>query len=278
MKTVKETKISIIGAGALGGAVAIGLSEAGCRVTAADAHPEKCSRVKAAAVTLTSDNARAATEGEVVFFAVKPHLTLKAVRELAPLLTGKLCVSLAAAVELDMLKKTASEARWARAMTSICAALRCSFTGISKSGDVTDEDTAWLKEMFALLGDVEEVEEKSLDALTALTGAAPAFFLNLLEAAAMGGIQAGLPKDIAYKGATAALLGASRLSQEEMKKTDGTAKSPGEMRDSVCTPGGMTIEGIYELERAGARGAMMRAVLVTAEKGRVLTERVAAQL
>ena len=192
-------------------------------------------------------------------------------------MAGKLCVSLAAAVTLDMLKKAAPEARWARAMTSICAALRCSFTGISKTPETTPEDSAWLKETFALLGDVEEVEEKSLDALTALTGAAPAFFLGLLEAAAMGGIQAGLPKDIAYKGATAALLGAARLKQEELKKTDGTAKSVGEMRDSVCTPGGMTIEGVYELERAGARGAMMKAVLVTAEKVRVLTERVAAQ-
>ena len=69
MKAVKETKISIIGAGALGGAVAIGLSAAGRRVLAADAHPEKCARVKAAGAELTSDNARAAAEGEVVFFA-----------------------------------------------------------------------------------------------------------------------------------------------------------------------------------------------------------------
>ncbi|GHS95843.1 pyrroline-5-carboxylate reductase [Synergistales bacterium] len=278
MKNVKETKISIIGAGALGGAVAVGLSLAGCRVLAADAHPEKCARVKAAGAELISDNVRASREGEVVFFALKPHLTLNAVREAAPLLAGKLCVSLAAAVELDMLKKAAPQARWARAMTNICAALGCAFTGISKSGEITAEDLTWLREVFATLGDVEEAEEKSLDALTALTGAAPAFFLNLLEAAAMGGIQAGLPKDIAYRGATAALLGAARLNQEELKKTDGTAKSPGEMRDSVCTPGGMTIEGVYELERAGAMGVMMKAVLVTAEKGRVLTERVAAQL
>lgn len=268
---IKETRISIIGAGALGGAVARGLAKAGCRVLASDAHPERLNSVREDGVELISDNLRAVTEGEVVMFALKPHLTLGAVKEYAPLLKGKLCISLAAAVMLDMLKATAPGARWARAMTNICAALNCAFTGITKSGDTTEADLRWMKDAFALIGTVEESEEKNLDALTALTGAAPAFFMSLMEAAAMGGIQAGIPKDVAYKGAAAALLGAARLSME-------TAKHPAAMRDDVCTPGGMTIEGIYEIERAGARAAVMKAVVLTADKGKVLTEKIAASL
>lgn len=86
----------------------------------------------------------------------------------------------------------------------------------------------------------------------------------------MGGIQAGLPKEIAYKGAAAAVLGAARLAMD-------SGRSPSALRDDICTPGGMTIEGVAELER-GARGSMMRAVLSTAEKGRVLTEKVVQSL
>ncbi|MDR2175723.1 MAG: NAD(P)-binding domain-containing protein [Synergistaceae bacterium] len=268
MNNAKETRISIIGAGALGGAAARGLAKAGCRVLASDAHPERLGRVKEDGAELISDNIRAAKEGDVVMFALKPHITLGAVKELAPFLEGKPCVSLAAAVTLGMLKDAAPGVRWARAMTNICAAINCAFTGIACSDVSADEDRRWLREIFGLLGGVEECEEKSLDALTALTGAAPAFFLTLMEAAAMGGIQIGLPKEIAYKGAAGVLLGASRLFLEE------GAAHPAALRDAVCTPGGMTIEGIYEIERSGARAAMMKAVVLTAEKGKVLTEKI----
>jgi pyrroline-5-carboxylate reductase len=269
MKNVRETRISIVGAGALGGAVARGLSKAGCKVLASDAHPERLDRVKADGVELVSDNARAVKEGEVVMFALKPHLTLGVVKEHAPFLKGKLCVSLAAVVSLDMLADAVPEARWSRAMTNICAAINCAFTGITRSKAATDEDVTWMKETFGLLGLVEESEERSLNALTALTGAAPAFFMSLMEAAAMGGIHAGLPKDLAYKGAMSAMLGAAHLSAE---------RHPAELRDDVCTPGGMTIEGIYEIERAGARAAVMKAVLLTAEKGKILEDKIVASL
>jgi pyrroline-5-carboxylate reductase len=272
MNDVKNTRISIIGAGALGGAVARGLAKAGCKLLASNTHLERLGRVKEDGAELVSDNVRAAKEGDVVMFALKPHLTLAAVAELDPFLKGKPCVSLAAAVTLDMLKNAAPGARWARAMTNICAAMNCAFTGIAPSAAVTDEDKRWLREAFGLLGGVEECEEKSLDALTALTGAGPAFFLTLMEAAAMGGIQAGLPKELSYKGAASALLGASRLFLEE------AGGHPAALRDAVCTPGGMTIEGIYEIERSGARAAMMKAVLLTAEKGKVLTEKILASM
>ncbi|MDR2522889.1 MAG: NAD(P)-binding domain-containing protein [Synergistaceae bacterium] len=271
MDGVKKTRISIIGAGALGGAVARGLAKAGCRVLASDAHPERLDRVRTDGVELVSDNARAAREGEVVMLALKPHLTLGVVRDLSSLLEGKPCISLAAAVTLETLKRAAPGALWARAMSSICAALRCAFTGIARSDATTEAGMAWMKDAFSLVGIAEETEERNLDALTALTGAAPAFFASLMEAAAMGGIHAGLPKDLSYRAAASAMLGASRLALDVLE----AGKHPAAIRDDVCTPGGMTIEGIYELERAGARAALMKAIVLTAEKGKVLTARVA---
>ena len=267
----KETKISIIGAGALGGAVARGLAKRGCRILASDLAADNLGKVREDGGETTSDNAKAAAEGEVVMFALKPHLTLGVVKENAHLLKGKLAVSLAAGVTLDMLIQAAPEARWVRAMTNIGAAMNSAITAVAPSKGADDADMKWLEETFELVGPVERTEEKNLDAFTALTGAAPAFFLSLLEAVAMGGIHAGLPKNLAYKGAAAALVGAGRLALE-------SGKPPSVLRDDVCTPGGMTIEGIYEIEHSGARGALMKAVLATAEKGRVLTEKITKEL
>ncbi len=261
----QDLRYSVIGAGALGGAVARGLARAGCDVTASCPHPERRQEVLTDGVRLTANNHNAVSSGDVVMFAVKPHLTLGVIEELAPLLKGKLCVSLAAVVPLRLLAKAAPAVRWARAMTSLCAAMGSAFTGIAVPEGTSEDDQKQLVDTFGLLGDAALTEEGKLDALTSLTGAAPAFFLELLEAAAMGGIQAGLPKELAYKGAAAAVLGTARLVMD-------SDRTPSELRDAICTPGGMTIEGIAELERAGARGTMMRAVLATAEKGRVLTE------
>jgi pyrroline-5-carboxylate reductase len=249
----------------------MGLTKAGCGILAADAHPERLEQVKAAGVELISDNAKAIADGEVVMFALKPHIVLGVIKEHASLLKGKLCISLAAAVTLGMLKQAAPEARWARAMSNICAALNCAFTGISKSDTTTEADLAWMKDAFGLVGEVEEAEEKSMDALTALTASAPAFFVTLLEALAMGGIHTGLPKDLAYRGAMSAMLGAARLSMA-------SGKHPATLRDDVCTPGGVTIEGIYEIERAGARATLMKAIMLTADKVKIITERIAASL
>ena len=265
-------KVAIIGAGALGGAVARGLAKRGWEVTASCPHPDRRPEVARDGARLISDNEEAASWGEVVMFAVKPHLTLGVVRELAPFVRGKLCVSLAAAVPLELLREAAPLARWARAMTSISAAMNATFTGLTTDDEACSaNDFFLLSDIFGRLGQVASVEEGKLDALTALTGAAPALFLDLMEGAAMGGIQAGLPKDLAYRGAAAAVLGAARLAMDE-------DRAPSELRDAICTPGGMTIEGVAEIEASGARGAMMRAIVKTAEKGRVLAERIVAGL
>ena len=52
----------------------------------------------------------------------------------------------------------------------------------------------------------------------------------------------------------------------------GSGSNPAALRDAVCTPGGMTIEGIHELEERGVRGTMMKAILRSAEKGRSIGE------
>ena len=267
MGDVKNTRVSIIGAGALGGALAKGLCKAGFKVIAADAHPERLEQSKFEGIELVTDNAKAISEGEVVLFALKPHIILRVVKEHASLLKGKLCISLAAAVTIDLLKRAAPEARWIRIMTNLCVELNCAFTGITKSDTTTDADLNWIIGTFELLGEVEIVEEKSLDAITALAASAPAFFVTLMEALAMGGIYTGLPKDLAYRGAMCAMLGAARLSMA-------SGKHPATLRDDVCTPGGVTIEGIYEIERAGARATLMKAIILTADKVKVLTEKI----
>ena len=67
------------------------------------------------------------------------------------------------------------------------------------------------------------------------------------------GLKVGLPRDIALQSAAQTVLGTGKLVLEACRHS-------AEVRDMVTTPGGVTIEGIYELEGSGIRTALMRAV------------------
>jgi pyrroline-5-carboxylate reductase len=49
-----------------------------------------------------------------------------------------------------------------------------------------------------------------------------------------------------------------------------TGLHPGTLKDAVTSPGGTTIEGLHELEKAGVRGALITAVRAASEKSKKL--------
>ena len=96
-----------------------------------------------------------------------------------------------------------------------------------------------------------------------LSGSGPAYVYAIIEALSDGGVAAGLPRDIATRLAAQTVLGGAKMVLE-------TGIHPGALKDAVTSPGGTTIEGLYELEKGGVRGVMMSAVRAAAEKSRAL--------
>jgi pyrroline-5-carboxylate reductase len=71
----------------------------------------------------------------------------------------------------------------------------------------------------------------------------------------------GLPRDVALKLAAQTMLGSAKTVLE-------TGKHPDDLKDSVCSPGGTTIEGVKVLEDYGMRAAFIAAVQASAEKSK----------
>jgi pyrroline-5-carboxylate reductase len=124
---------------------------------------------------------------------------------------------------------------------------------LSASPEVSAAKVEELKQILAVAGMVDILDEEYLNAVTGLSGSSPAFVYLFIEALADGGVKSGLPRDRALRYAAQTVLGAAAMVKE-------TGKHPGELKDMVSSPGGTTIAGIAALEAGAFRGTVMQGV------------------
>lgn len=263
--------IGFLGAGRMATALAQGFVRAGLvrsdELIASDVEPAaRDAFVKATDGRAGSDN-RAVAAAPTVLVAVKPHQVGEVLREIRDVLTPQhLVVSIAAGVTLAQLQDhLGAGARVVRVMPNTPAVVGASATGFAMGNSCRSDDAVWVGRLFSSVGVAFPVREGLLDAVTGLSGSGPAYGYLMIEALSDGGVAAGLPRDVATRLAAQTLLGAARMVLE-------TGLHPGALKDQVTSPGGTTIEGLHELERAGVRAGLMNAVRAAAEKSKRLAQ------
>jgi pyrroline-5-carboxylate reductase len=219
---------------------------------------------------VTSDNRAAAEDADLVFLSVKPAQVVPVLKEIAETLGGKTVVSFAAAISTDILRLAAPKAHFVRAMTNIAVRIHKGFTLFYPEQDFPGERLPFLEKVLMELGEIQQVDEQYLDVLTAMSGSGPAYIFTVIEAMIYGALREGLPRNLALMAAAHTVIGASCLLLE-------TGKHPAELRDMVLTPGGVTIDGIYELEESRIRTAFMKAIGAASARARTLSADARAQ-
>jgi len=203
----------------------------------------------------------------VVVVAVKPPQVGEVLRQVSGQMSQRhLVVSIAAGITLARLRDVLpAEVRLVRAMPNTPALVGASATAYAADGSATDDDRRVVEALFASVGLAMEVSEDLLDAVTGLSGSGPAYGYRMIEALSDGGVAAGLPRDTAIRLAAQTLLGAARMVLE-------TGLHPAVLKDQVTSPGGTTIEGLHELEKAAVPAALISAVRAAARRARELAE------
>ena len=189
---------------------------------------------------------------KVLILAVKPY----ALQEVSMRIKGEadILISILAGKSLTELQKYIKAKAYIRAMPNIAAKYQASTTAVT--GDEEAKDTA--VEILSKIGDVVWVNsDDEIDMATAIIGSGPAFLAIIAEAISDGGVYTGLKRDIAYK-----------LTRGLFKSFAAMDDNFADIKNKVMSPKGTTAEGVYELEKEGIRGKMIKGIVSTYEKSK----------
>lgn len=262
-------RVACIGVGAMGEALIAGMLRAGMLsaddVFVADADEQRLRHVADKHGVNAGANAEVSQQAEIIIIAVKPQFVPAVLQQIAPIVKpAALVISIAAGLPLAVLEQQLpAGSAVIRAMPNTPALVGAGATALAGGAHVSAHQLDVARRLFAAVGTSTVVSESMLDAVTGLSGSGPAYGYLFIEALADGGVQAGLPRDVAMQLAAQTVLGAAQMVLQ-------TGLHPGVLKDMVTSPAGTTIAGVATLEDNGFRAACLRAVEAAAERSREL--------
>lgn len=248
-------KITVIGAGNMGGAIIRGLA-AGKRIavediTAVAVRTKTLDAMRALGVAATDNAAQAVRDADVVLLAVKPWLIESVSAEIAPQIKpGALIGSVAAGIGFETLESHfGSSAPLFRIMPNTAVTVGEGMTFIT-ARNAAAEQAQTVVSLFEPLGMVMEVPEKLFDGGMALASCGIAYALRYVRAAMEGGIELGIPPLMAQTIVAQTIKGAAEILLR-------TGNHPEAEIDKVTTAGGITIKGLNAMEANGFTHAVI---------------------
>lgn len=253
-------KIGFIGMGNMASAIAVGLM----RSNFSDGsdiyvHSRTYERVQPLIeeyhLNFEKSNADVAAHSDIIIIGVKSDVVETIAAELQKTKNAdeKVIVSIAAGWSFEKLKTLFPKSRCLSVIPNVSVKVNAGVSIVEQQTDLTKEELLFVTKMFEKLGMVKILSAEQIEIATAVSGCGPAFAFMFIEALGDAGVQNGLSREDAYALAAQMLLGSAEQFLE-------TKEHPGKLKDSVCSPGGLTIQGVAALEEEGFRNAVIKAV------------------
>ena len=265
-------RIGCVGCGNMGGAILAGLARSGGHsqgqtdAYALCGYNRTASRMRPleeAGVQVMTSPLAVAENADIIILAVKPYQMREVVGQLRPALdANKVLVSVAAGITSNSL------AQWAE---NACPVVRCMpntpalvgmgvFALCLEDPKLSQSRKQNLLQVFGTLGQCVELAEEKFTAFSALIGAGPAYVFAMMQGLVQAGVTLGFTHAQSRQMVTALFAGSARMAEQD-------ASPLGQLRDNVCSPGGLTIAGVNVLDRAGLAGLLVDAVLAADARG-----------
>ena len=259
-----NTKITIIGGGNLGTAIAKGLVNGKLvtpsNITVTRRRINLISNLKNDGINLESNNQTASKDADIIILAIKPYQLEDVVKEISNSLKSDcIIISLVTGISSQQISDfCGSNYTVFRAMPNTAIAIGESMTCIS-SYNATPEQENMVLEIFNQMGKALIIPEEMMAGATVLAACGIAFAMRFIRAATQGGIEIGFGSDLALQIASQTVKGAADLIIK-------SGNHPEAEIDKVTTPRGITISGLNEMEHQGFSSSLIKGVMTSFNK------------
>ena len=211
-------------------------------------------------VTVTTDNAEAVKNSDILIFAVQPGHFEAILYDVKDLLTEKhVVISTITGFSIEKMESIIGADKYIiRSMPNTAISVGKSMTCLC-SNDLGKKRIDLAKAIFNRMGHSMEIPETQMQAATVICASGIAFWMRLIRATTQGAIQLGFDAKEAQELAMHTCNGAASLLIE-------SGSHPEEEIDRVTTPKGCTIEGLNEMEHQGLSSSLIRGIVASFQK------------
>ena len=260
-------KLGFIGCGNMATAILNGVVNSqyvsGAEICVFDVDAEKANALKnSLGVEALASAEEVAEKAQVVVLAVKPQVFPEVLPKIKDALSenNHALVSIGAGKTISYLCSfLESNTPVIRVMPNINAKVGASMSAICKNEKVTYALLDFVKGLCESFGGVIELPESQFSCFSVIAACSPAYTFMFIDSMARGAEKNGMKREDALKISAQAVLGSAKMMLE-------SEESPWALINSVCSPGGTTIEGIATLQNEKFDKVVMDAVQASYEK------------
>ena len=217
-------------------------------------------------INTTEDNKKAFAFGDYIILAVKPQNMKNVLSNFKGLCENKVVISIAAGLSLAFYQEILGQCKGlVRVMPNTPCLVKKGISALSSANGISSIDKTKIEEIFTALGMAFWTEEIMLNKITAISGSGPAYFFKFIQGLCDGGVQIGLPRQLAKELAIETAIGAMEFLKQ-------TKAHPTASIDMVTSPGGTTIAALKKFEELGMHYAIMEAVETCYNKANQMSE------
>ena len=248
-------KYGFIGCGNMGSAIAKAL----CKTTRDIALSDRSGKAKVLAEQfgcIYTTNEEIARHCDRIFLGVKPQMMAAVLLPLQDILREKkpLLISMAAGLTVSKIEEMAGASLPViRIMPNTPVAVGSGMTLYCHNALVEKNALADFLADADPCGQWDLLDESLIDAAGVVSGCGPAYMYMFMDALADGAAACGVPKEKALAYAAATMIGAAKMVQQD-------SRTPVELRNAVCSPGGSTLAGVKVLDDCGFNTAVIDCV------------------
>ncbi len=255
--------IGCIGCGSMGGALLCGLArQQRHTLLGYNRSPAPLEALTAVGVIAEPDARALVKKSNIIILAVKPYQIQGVIESIRPDLTpDKILISVAAAIKVpELLAMVQGACPVVRVMPNTTAMAGAGIFGICYDDPLlSEENKKAVTDLFAEMGQPIVLPEHKFNRFTAVFACGPGYIYLIMEAIREAAVTLGFSWAEAAELTSAMVYGAGKLAAE-------SGQHFAVLREQVCSPAGITVTAINQLERSAVRADIIDAILVAAKR------------